>query len=85
MVNVWWSIVQSVIKATGMTAEGKRVLFLGLGDRNIQMLVRDMPIKIDLQEWGEPFQQLVIFSGGSDRDMLERFKQMGIVVHGEQF
>lgn len=84
MVDLLWSIVQSVIKAAG-TTEGQRVLFVGLSDRNVQMLVRDMPIKIDLQEWGEPFQQLVIFSGGSDRDMLERFKQMGIVVHGEQF
>ena len=75
-----------MIKASGFTAEGDRVIFIGLSDRNVQMLVRDMPIKIDLAEWGEPpITQVVIFSGGEDAQMLQRFKDHGIVVHGEQF
>ncbi len=71
-----------MIKFTGIRADERVTLFLGLSRANLERLPQDQPIKVDLVELGLDqggIHDIVIFAGETEEGMLADLNRAGVI------
>jgi hypothetical protein len=54
------------------------LLVLGLNPKEVEHLKNGNPVTVNLGDVGAPGQQVILFMGASDEDMLKRFQRAGL-------
>ncbi len=68
-----------MIKAAGLTNDGRPLLVLGLSGENVTRLMADEPISIDLSELGLPPMQVIILGGRDEFTITAQLQKAGLL------
>jgi hypothetical protein len=67
-----------MIKGIGKTADGQGLMFIGLDVRNVDLLMRDCPLRIRAEPQNGLPLDIVIFYGRRQDDMIETLIECGV-------